>query len=62
MRASGKRAEVLSGERPQCAPQGQTAGMGDMEHPAPDKDGLAGLGLEHQMQPDEAPRGRQLLL
>ena len=37
-------------------------GQQGKETPAPREDGLAGLGLEHQMQPDEVPRGRQLLL
>ena len=31
--------------------------MANKEAPAPSEDGLAGLGLEHQMKPDEAPPG-----
>ena len=32
-----------------CAPEGQTVGMGNTETRAPIEDGLAGLGLEHQI-------------
>ena len=42
---------------PLCAPEGQTAGLGNKETRAPSEDGLAGLGWEHQMWPNESPGG-----
>ena len=47
MTATVRRA-LEGSDAPLCAPQGQTAGLGNKETLAPSEDGLAGLGLEDQ--------------